>query len=49
MEVDDEYKSTLDDILNRMPKYFIDKGPYAKRLYNIINSGFNYYDKTNSK
>ena len=48
MEVDDEYKSTLDDILNRIPKYFIDKGPYSKRLYNIINSGFNYYDRTNS-
>ena len=30
MEVDDEYKSTLDDILNRIPKYFIDKGPYSK-------------------
>ena len=48
MEVDDDYKSTLDDILDRIPKYYINKGPYSKRLYEIINSGLRFYDKTNS-
>jgi len=47
MEVADNYKSTLDEILKLIPKHFVDKGPYSKRLYRLISSGLEYYDRTN--
>lgn len=48
MEVADNYKSTLDEILKLIPKHFVDKGPYSKRLYRLISSGLEYYDRTNA-
>lgn len=48
MEVADKYKITLDEILKIIPKNYIKRGPYASRLYEVINSGLRFYDKTNN-
>ena len=47
MDAADGYKDSLDEILELIPKHFVDKGPYSKKLYKLIGEGLKYYDRTN--